>query len=146
MSNPNLNQRFADAVTTLRAKGVIRYDSDIARDLGHSKGNISNYINGKLQPSEKFLEQFYNYYNKVLEHDKLDSIDITTPPKTKPTNTQGDSTNHILNLENTIKNQQALLNQQMETIKALTMALQSVSGTPPASVVSRGSKREITKD
>lgn len=29
MSNPNLNQRFADAVTTLRAKGVIRYDSDI---------------------------------------------------------------------------------------------------------------------
>lgn len=54
--------KFRNAVKRLKLDGKIRYDSDIARDLGVSKGNISSYLNGNLEPSKKFLNKFYSHY------------------------------------------------------------------------------------
>lgn len=58
-----LNDILIEHVKTLKSLGVIRFDSDLARDLGYSKGNISSYLKGKLEPSRSFMEKFYKFYN-----------------------------------------------------------------------------------
>lgn len=57
-----LQKEFTEAVKTLKLNGVIRYDADIAKALGHSKGNISGYMSGKMIPSRRFLQKFYKFY------------------------------------------------------------------------------------
>lgn len=55
-----MNQ-FTQAVEALKRKKVIKYDSDISRDLGISKSIVSEYR--KFRPlTESFIEQFNNKY------------------------------------------------------------------------------------
>lgn len=51
------------ALNELRATGVIRYDSDIAKALGVGKALISNLINGRGKISNDFKIKFKDVYD-----------------------------------------------------------------------------------
>ena len=43
--------------------------ADITKATGYSKGNVSEFLSGKKQPSENFIDAFYNAFKgKIIEH------------------------------------------------------------------------------
>lgn len=57
--------------------------SQIAKDLGFSKGNVSEYYNGKREMSINFKEQFKNFYKidleELAEDSTLSNVKIIDP-------------------------------------------------------------------
>lgn len=51
-------------INILKTKGIIKYDSDLARDLGYSKGAISELLSLKTQKpiTNFFLNKFKTFY------------------------------------------------------------------------------------
>jgi len=62
----NQSKILNEYITLLKQRGKIKYNADISRDLEYSKGSLSSYISGKLEPSRSFMEKFKKFYN--LEH------------------------------------------------------------------------------
>jgi len=129
-----------DAVKMLKKSGAIRYDSDIARDLNHSKGNISSYLSGKVVPSENFLKQFYNFYK--IQPPQTSTIDKILPPIENTENCQ-----NILNalktevdgLKQLLDERERVITAQEKTIDVLMRTIDAVSTTnaTPALVKSK---------
>ena len=63
-----------DYIHTLKKKGIIRFDKDIAEDLGYSRGAVSEIINlASAKPvTYTFLQKFKEKYGKHLKikHDR----------------------------------------------------------------------------
>ncbi|MCL1689631.1 hypothetical protein [Elizabethkingia anophelis] len=61
--------------------------AEISKRTGHSKSNVSKYINGKLEPSEKFYNDFQKNFNIVFESsdttENSDSSIILLPAESK---------------------------------------------------------------
>lgn len=70
----NITALIQASVKDLKARGVIRYDSDISRALGINKGVLSNYLSGKMIPSPGFVQKFKDHYGVK------DVVQLTPPP------------------------------------------------------------------
>lgn len=57
-------ERFYKDIRGLAIKSPV---SAIAEATGENKGNVSKYINQKMQPSESFLNRFYMKFGKVVQ-------------------------------------------------------------------------------
>lgn len=66
-----LNQDLMAAVKYLRDHRVIKRDKDIADLTGYAKASISNYTNGKLMASHKFIEKFEEVYKLKVSDFKV---------------------------------------------------------------------------
>lgn len=74
-----IQQFYAD----VEALGLKHPVADISRATGAGKGNVSNYLSGKLEPSESFLNAFYKAFKdklpisskKVVESSKDERLD-----------------------------------------------------------------------
>lgn len=62
IENPELRR----AVEHLKNEKIIRFDADIVRDTGYSKGVVSSYISGKLKASKDFEKSFEKAYDTEL--------------------------------------------------------------------------------
>ena len=56
--------------------------TQIARDLGWSKGQVSQYFNDKIEMSENFKKEFANFYNiNFSDFEEPDEKDSINPKK-----------------------------------------------------------------
>ena len=63
---------FNTALLALKQKRVIKFDSDVARQLDVAKSAISEYTKGFRSPSASFIQKFnakYSAYGVTLDHD-----------------------------------------------------------------------------
>ena len=67
MDKPNNTELIASA-ELLKTRKVIRKDIDISRLTGFSKSVVSNYLNGRVQASQNFIDKFCEVF-------KIDSFD-----------------------------------------------------------------------
>ncbi len=63
-------EKFLKDVAFLKKKELILKDAEIVANTGASKGNVSDYLSGRANPSKPFLEKFYAYYEKFLIQNK----------------------------------------------------------------------------
>ena len=56
------NSGFNDAVIRLKAKKIIRRDSELAEQLGYSKSMISEYVNNRKQVSAALLRRLFEVF------------------------------------------------------------------------------------
>ena len=56
------NSEFNDAVIRLKAKKILRRDSELAEQLGYSKSMISEYVNNRKQVSAALLRRLYEVF------------------------------------------------------------------------------------
>jgi transcriptional regulator with XRE-family HTH domain len=56
------NEQVKKVVATLREKGIVKNDSDIAESLDYSRSTISEILNGTSGVSRKFLDKFCAEY------------------------------------------------------------------------------------
>lgn len=73
MANERI-QRFYKDIQGLDIRFPV---SAIAQATGETKGNVSKYLNQKMQPSESFLNRFYMKFGKVVQ--KSDTTKPETP-------------------------------------------------------------------
>lgn len=67
MIDKNTIEKFYGDVDRLKLKFPV---ADIAKATKESKGNVSKYLSRKLEPSESFLQRFYNSFDiPVLEEE-----------------------------------------------------------------------------
>lgn len=57
-------KQFYKHVDELRLKFPV---AEISRATGQSKGNVSRYLNGSLEPSEAFLNKFYGAFSESFK-------------------------------------------------------------------------------
>lgn len=55
---------FNDALLELKQKRIIKYDSDVSKQLGVAKSAVSEYTKGFRVPSAAFIEKFNAYYGQ----------------------------------------------------------------------------------
>lgn len=79
MLQKELNELRIKFYEDVEKLGFISPVSDISKKTGYAKGNISSYLNKKLEPSEQFLKKFYDSFRKELEE-----IEVETPENTLP--------------------------------------------------------------
>jgi hypothetical protein len=60
-------EKVNEWVRILKSKGVIKFDSHIAKALGYKRGSVSQILNGDKPVSYKFLTQFRKHYGEYLE-------------------------------------------------------------------------------
>lgn len=82
LTTPNYTALLNEAILMLKSTKRIRYDAEIARDLDYSKGVVSNYISGKIPPSLKFMQTFFEYYKIPAEMQQsfISEIEPTAQP------------------------------------------------------------------
>jgi hypothetical protein len=61
-------QRIKEAVAYLKSRGIIRFDSQIARALGYTKGAVSEILSPTSEKpvTYSFEQKFYEEYGKHL--------------------------------------------------------------------------------
>jgi predicted transcriptional regulator len=87
--------------------------SDIAKETGFAASNISDYINKKKTPSQKFIDKFYEVFNKKIQAARdMEGVFIVREPNAEyKTNNPCDDYLKIIEQQNkTISEQQALIN------------------------------------
>lgn len=62
---------LSQAVEFLKANRIIKRDVEIAERTGYSKGVVSNYLNGKIEVSEKFKKKFFEVYKEELKQNNV---------------------------------------------------------------------------
>lgn len=78
MVNARIEQFYKD----IRALDIKSPVSAIAEATGENKGNVSKYLNQKMQPSESFLNRFYMKFGKVVQKsDTTKPQEAQNPPK-----------------------------------------------------------------
>jgi hypothetical protein len=73
-------KRVRDQILTLKKKGIIKYDSDLAKEMDYSKGAISEMLSEKSPKpvtyafSQKFKEKFGKYLGEKPERSELSDL------------------------------------------------------------------------
>lgn len=66
------NRDFIEDVELLKSKRIIKKDIEIAEQTGFDKSVISNYLSGRVKPSENFLSKFNEVFSSQLSKNKID--------------------------------------------------------------------------
>lgn len=66
-----MEMSLSQAVEFLKANRIIKRDIEIAERTGYSKGVVSNYLNGKIEVSEKFKKKFFEVYKEELKQNNV---------------------------------------------------------------------------
>lgn len=74
-------EKFKKAVSSLNLKFE---NSEISQKTGHSKANVSKYLNGKLEPSENFYNDFQNSFNITIDSFKSDDVAVKSFTSGRP--------------------------------------------------------------
>lgn len=82
--------------------------SEIAEKTGYSRSNVSYFLNGKRQPSRKFIEKFYEVFYKGEEFNVLDNLSVMEPKEL-----------YQSNYSKLVDSKDELIEAQKELIKAL---------------------------
>lgn len=71
-------------------RDIKKLNAVVARETGYSSGNVSEYLNRKKEPSETFLQAFYEWFKNVpRENDTAASKSIRKPKIDINENTDG---------------------------------------------------------
>lgn len=71
MNKSHQNPELLADVEILKRAGIIKKDSRIAESTGYSRGQVSNYLNGRIKASDNFLDAFYKVYGEKLKENKV---------------------------------------------------------------------------
>lgn len=69
-------ERFYEDVKRL---GIKKPVAAISRATGDDKSNVSKYLSRKMEPSEEFLDRFYEKFKSSIKVVSKDSHDLRTP-------------------------------------------------------------------
>jgi transcriptional regulator with XRE-family HTH domain len=115
-------------IKALKYKGVIKNNSDIARDLGYSRNTVSTYVTGAAIPSKDFISKFEKHYNVMIENDQeiLDYKNSIVRELPEPYGNSNELKKTIRDLQienhdlkNTVKDQLEIIKMLVEQSKAL---------------------------
>lgn len=110
-------QEFYKHVEALRLKFPV---AEISRATGQSKGNVSRYLNGSLEPSQAFLNKFYTAFSKSFNGDALTKSTDKLQTATKAPDFQMKPSNGSSDKDATIKSLAVTTQSQQEVISKLT--------------------------
>jgi len=68
MKQPD-KQWLEDAIKSLKARGIIKRDKEVADKTGYSDASISNMLAGRVAVSEKFKRKFYEVFGEDKSSD-----------------------------------------------------------------------------
>jgi transcriptional regulator with XRE-family HTH domain len=119
MLQKELNQLRIKFYNDVEKIGFANPVTDIAEGTGYAKGNISSILSKKMQPSEPFLNKFYESFKTDLE-----KINIMEPQPTKNNNSMEDE-DYRIKYERLLEKTNEQLSDALDTVRTMVKGIES---------------------